>query len=182
MRSVFTVVALVSAVLALSNGATAGGTKPQVIHLASSDTFPDVLCGIPGTSSTRFLGNFKIFADGTFLQTSNFKQVFTAAGTGKQVTISGVEQVGGPFEPVDNGDGTITQTFTFKGLPEKLSIPNGPTLTRDAGSVTVGITFELLPDGTLTFLSQDPIDEHGPHPELESGGTLFCDVITPQVT
>lgn len=167
--------------LALASGA-AGEARPQVIHLTSEDIFPDELCEIPGTSATHFLGNFKLLADGTFLQTSNFKQVFTAAGSGKQVAISGVEQVTGPFDPVDNGDGTITQTFTFKGMPEKLSIPNGPTLSRDVGNVTVAITFEVQPDGSLAFLSQEAIDENGPHPELKSGGTLFCDVIVPELT
>jgi hypothetical protein len=177
MRTLATLTVVAALALALSCGAVAGGARPQVVHFTSSDTFPDELCGIPGTSSTHFLGDFKFFADGTFLQSSNFSQLFTAASNGRQVEIAGVEQVRGPFDPVDNGDGTITQTYTFNGLPEKLSLPNGRTLTRDAGTATVAITFAVEPDGRLQFLSQQPLDVDGPHPELGSGGTLFCDLI-----
>lgn len=141
------------------------------------DTFPDELCGITGTSAIRFVGNFKLFADGTFLSTGNFQDVFTADSNGKQVVNSGVEQVTGPFDPANNGDGTITETFIFKGLPVKLSIPNGPTLVRDAGNVTVAITFQLNPDGGVgDFVSQTVLVEEGPHPNLDNDA-LFCSVV-----
>jgi hypothetical protein len=54
------------------------------------DSFADELCGITGTSASRFVGNFMLFADGTFLSTGNFQDVFTADSTGKQVVVSGV--------------------------------------------------------------------------------------------
>jgi hypothetical protein len=147
-----------------------------------TDSFPDELCGIAGTSATRFVGNFKLYADGTFLSTGNFDQTFTADATGNQVLISGVEQVTGPFNPTDNGNGTIGETFTFKGLPMKVKIPNGPTLVRDAGNETEVITFVLNPDGTRgDFLSDTVVVEHGPHPQLDNDA-LFCDVVTAALT
>ena len=173
-------VALASAVAAmLAVVALAAGAPPIFTQHTGPEieTFPDQLCGIAGTTTNRFVGNFKLFADGTFLSTSNFRQAFTSASTGKQVVSSGVEQVEGPFDPTDNGDGTITQTFTFKGLPVKVSVANGPTLLRDAGFATVAITFVLNPDGSRgDFLSQAVVAEHGPHPGLDDDA-LFCNVV-----
>jgi hypothetical protein len=183
MRKQFALVGLAAGVLmALTASSAVAAPIVQQFHFTSSDTFPDELCGISGTSTTNFVGNFKLFADGTFLSTSNFRQVFTADSTGKQVLISGVEQVTGPFNPTNNGDGTITQTFTFKGLPVKLSIANGPTLVRDAGNVTVAVTFLINPDGSRgDFVSQTVLAEKGPHPSLDNG-ELFCDAIVPALS
>ena len=95
--------------------------------------------GNPG-GNTFNVHNTSDFYYSTFLSTGNFDETFTADGSGKQVLSSGVEQVTGPFNPTNNGNGTITETFTFKGLPMKVKIPNGPTLVRDAGNVTEAIT------------------------------------------
>jgi hypothetical protein len=122
------------------------------------------------------------YADGTFLDTSRLRQVFTSDSTGRQVQISAVGQTSGLDEPIDNGDGTITFINTFKGLPEKLSIRNGPTLSRDAGSVTIATTFFVELDGSLTLVSQTASGEKGPHPDLDSGFEAFCSVIVPALT
>jgi len=165
------------AALAVAAGA-AGAPLVDNEHFGPDyDTFHDTLCGVDGTTSTQFVGNFKLYADGTFLSTSNFRQIFTSAATGKQVEISGVENVTGPFDPTDNGNGTITQTFVFKGSPMKVSLPNGPVLVRDAGNATVAITFRLNPDGSRgPFLSQAVVAEHGPHPLLDDDA-LFCQTV-----
>ena len=163
----------------IASGATAAAPV-DIEHTGPvTDSFPDELCGITGTSATRFVGNFKLYADGTFLSTGNFDEIFTADATGKQVLISGVEQVTGPFNPTVDAKGTtITETFTFKGLPIKVKIPNGPTLVRDAGNVTEAITFVLNPDGSRgDFLSETVLVQHGPHPQLENDA-VFCNVVT----
>jgi hypothetical protein len=77
-------------------------------------------------------------------------------------------------------EGTITFINTFKGLPEKLSIAGGPTLSRDAGTATVAVTLRPLGDDEFEFVSATVSGEHGPHPDL--GGGLFCDVLTPALT
>jgi hypothetical protein len=166
-------------VLATMAGVAPAAAPVDIEHFGpSTDWFPDELCGITGTSTTRFVGNFKLHADGTFLSTGNFDQWFTAAATGKQLRISGVEQVTGPFDPTDNGNGTITQTFTFKGLPMKIQIANGSTLLRDAGNVTEAITFAINPDGSRgDALSDTVLVQHGPHPQLDDDA-LFCSVVT----
>jgi hypothetical protein len=178
--SIRRLVVLAPAVAAmLAAVAVAAGAPPDFNQHTGPDleTFPDQLCGIDGTTTNRFVGNFTLYADGTFLSTSNFRQTFTSASNGKQVVSSGVEQVKGPFDPTDNGDGTITQTFTFKGQPVRVSVANGPTLLRDAGFATVAITFVLNPDGSRgDFLSQTVVAEHGPHPGLDDDA-LFCTVV-----
>jgi hypothetical protein len=150
-------------------------------HTSSTDTFPDAVCDIPGTSTINVVDNFKLYADGTFRDTSRFRQVFTAEN-GKSVVIFSAGQVTGPNDPIQNADGTITFINTFKGLPEKLSIAGGPTLSRDAGVVTLAQTFRELPNGDLEFISETVSGEHGPHPDLASGFELFCDVLTPALT
>src|SRR5215207_9630734 len=91
-------------------------------------------------------------------------------------------QVSGTEEPIDNGDGTVTFVATVKGLPEKLKIPHGPTLSRDAGIVTQTTTFLVNPDGSLTFVSSSFSNEKGPHPDLESDFELFCQVVIRALT
>lgn len=176
---------LLSGLLALAVALPGVGVAAKPIvneHNSFSDTFPDELCGIAGTSTISVVDNFKLYADGTFLDTSRFRGVFTSGSTGKQVQISSAGQVTGPADPIDNGDGTITFIATFKGLPEKLSIPNGPTLLRDAGNVTLMTTFFVNPDDSLTFVSQTVSGEKGPHPDLDSDFEAFCDVLVPALT
>lgn len=175
---------ILAGALAFTIGAAGGASAATPIvnqHTSSTQTFPDTLCGIPGTSTINLVDNFKLYADGTFLDTSRFQQVFTAQN-GKAVVIFAAGQITGPANPIQNADGTITFINTFKGLPEKLSIAGGPTLSRDAGVATVATTFLPLPNGDLQFVSQTFSGLHGPHPDLESGFVLFCNVLIPALT
>ena len=100
-------------------------------------------------------------------------------GSGKSVEFHVAQQLDGSDTPIDNGDGTISFVFTFRGLPEKLKLPNGPVLSRDAGVVTFTNTFDAL---TGDFISQTISGEKGPHPDLDSGFEIFCDVLVPALT
>jgi hypothetical protein len=170
--------------LALTIGAAGGASAAAPIenqHTRSTETFRDKVCGIRGTSVINVVDNFKLYADGTFRDTSRFRQVFTARN-GKSVVIFSAGQVTGLNDPIQNADGTITFIDTYKGLPEKLSIAGGPTLSRDAGKVTLATTFRPLPNGDLKFVSQTVSGEHGPHPDLDSGFEVFCNVLVPALT
>jgi hypothetical protein len=168
--------------LTIAASGSASAAAPIVNqHTSFTDTFPDQLCGIQGTSTVSIVDNFKLFADNTFLDTSRFRDVFTA-GNGKSVVLFAAGQVSGPADPIQNADGTITFINTFKGLPEKLSIAGGPTLSRDAGTVTIADTFLPLSNGDLQFVSQTVSGEHGPHPDLDSGFEVFCNVLIPALT
>jgi hypothetical protein len=167
--------------IAASGGASAAAPTVNE-HTMSTKTFPEEICGVPGTSTLSVVENFKLFADGTFLDTISSREVFTATQSGKSVLISVDRQESGPAEPIQNADGTITFITTFKGLPEKLSINNGPTLLRNAGTVTLADTFLPLPNGDLQFVSETVSGEHGQLPDLDSGFELFCDVLIPALT
>ena len=125
--------------------------------------------------------NFTLYADGTSRDTFRNRQVFTAEN-GKSVVIFQAGQRSGPAEPIENADGTVTFINTLKGLPEKLSIAGGPTLVRNAGVVTVAVTLRPLGDDEFEFVSASVSGEHGPHPDLDSGFELFCNVLIPALT
>jgi DNA-binding IscR family transcriptional regulator len=65
-----------------------------------------------------------------------------------------------------------------------LSITGGPTLSRDAGSVTVVDVYGYTEDATdpvdfSDFRSETVSGLDGPHPDQLSGFSIFCDVIVP---
>ncbi len=76
---------------------------------------------------------------------------------------------------MDEAAGTITFLTSFKGLPEKIQTAHGPVLLRDAGIATFADTFDLA---TGDFISFEVVLVKGPHPELDSDFTLFCEVVT----
>jgi hypothetical protein len=71
---------------------------------------------------------------------------------------------------------------TYVGLFEKFSITGGPTLSIDAGSATFVDVFEYTGDPNDPvgdFISETISELHGPHPDLLSGFSAFCDVLGP---
>jgi hypothetical protein len=68
---------------------------------------------------------------------------------------------------------------SFKGLPERIQTANGPVLLRDAGFVTFADTFDLE---TNEFISSEITVNKGPHPDLDSDFTLFCEVLSEALT
>jgi hypothetical protein len=83
---------------------------------------------------------------------------------------------------IDEQTGTVTIMTTYGGLFEKLSITRGPTLIRDAGPVTFVDVFEYTGDPNDpvgNFISERISGLHGPHPDLLSGFSVFCDVLGP---
>jgi hypothetical protein len=170
-----------AAVLVLALMASNAGAARIVFHGHDSgtDTFSDQLCGIDGTFVSKFVDDVQVFADNTFKDQFLGDTVFTATASGKSVELFSADQASGPIDAIDNGDGTITFVTTFKGLPEFLKIPNGPVLSSDVGTITIYTTFDAA---TGDFISQTFSGEHGPHPEADSGFTLFCDVIVPALS
>jgi len=168
------------AVVSLAVMASSASSAPIVeqFHGTFSDTFQDNVCGIDGTTVVSGMDNIQVFADGTFKDEFRQNYVFTSAATGKSVLLFVAQQFIGTG-PIDNGDGTVTFTSTFKGLPEKVKLPNGRVLLRDAGFVTFNDTFDAT---TGDFLGTTISPENGPHPDLDSGFTLFCDVIVPALS
>jgi hypothetical protein len=161
-------------------GLAAGST--QVTHF-SYTTPPHTTCGILGTAVIHGTNVFRDTGDGTYFTSGNWFGVFTAADSGKSTTLSYAGPVRQTSPPViDEGAGTVTIMSTAGGLYERLSITGGPTLSRDAGIVTFVDVYAYTGDPNNPvgdFISESLAGLHGPHPDLLSGFSLFCDVIVP---
>jgi hypothetical protein len=177
-----TVLARATALLILGLATFAGSATaaPPEQPVVGEETFADEVCGIPGTATIRFAQVVRE-TDETFFATGMFRYRFTATETGKSITVLAA----GPARTtaiVDEEAGTITFVSTFIGLPEKVSITGGPTLSLDAGKVTITTTFALDPETGEPVgeaLSEEISFLHGPHPDLESDFNLFCEEVVP---
>jgi hypothetical protein len=172
--AIATVLACVTAAAGLASGST------EVEHFSA--TFPDEVCGFSGTTAVRRTSVFRDTGNGTYFMNFTFFAVFTA-DNGKSATLSfhGPEKQTSP-SVIDEQAGTVTIMTTYGGAFEKVSITRGRTLTRDAGIVTLVDIYEYTGDpndpvGDL--LSETVSGLHGPHPELLSGFSVFCDVLVP---
>jgi hypothetical protein len=161
-----------------ATGLAAGSTKVE--HF--SKTFPVNECGFSGTLAAHGTSILRDTGNGTYFANHTFFGVFTA-DNGKSATASyaGPEKQTSP-PVIDEQAGTVTITTTDGGLFQKLSITHGPTLIRDAGPVSFVDVYVYTGD------PNDPVGDlisetlsglHGPHPELLSGFSLFCDVLGP---
>ena len=176
LLAIATVLACVTAATGLAAGST------QVTHF-SFTTPPHFTCGVWGSAVVHGTSVVRDTGNGTYFMSGTWFGVFTAADTGKSGTLS----FAGPVRPtsppvIDAGAGTVTITSTAGGLFEKLSITNGPTLTRDAGPVALVDVFEYTGDPNDPvgdFSSETLSGLHGPHPDLLSGFSVFCDVLVP---
>jgi hypothetical protein len=161
---------------------TGAAAAPTQVDQFTDGPFADEVCGVTGTTIIHGTSVFREGADGTFFASGTFWAVFTA-DNGKSITFfaaSPVKQTSAPI--IDETAGTISFATTVIGLPEKLSITNGPTLSLDAGTVTFVDVFEYTgnPDDPVgDFITTEIVNLHGPHPDLLSDFELFCNVLEP---
>jgi len=86
----------------------------------------------------------------------------------------------------DNGDGTVTVRTAVVGIPEQITLADGTVAVKDVGRVVFVNVLDY--NGTPA----DPDDDvfvdgyiesvSGPHPELESDFTLFCETVVAGLT
>ncbi len=160
--------------LALNLPSAARAAAPT--HVNFSGTEPGVdLCGITATVTYSGVDNFWPIYDASgnliaFKDTHQELDVFTAAN-GTSVENHFANQQTAVVTP--NPDGSSTAIETYKGLPEQISTPNGPVLSRDVGLITFLDTL----DSSGNLIAQTITVDKGPHPDAESGGTLFCQTV-----
>ena len=168
------VLACVTAATCLASGST------EVTHF--SNTRPDNICGFSGTLVVHGTSVFRDTGSGTYFMSGTIRGVFTADnGKSSTVTFAGPEKQTSPAV-IDAQAGTVTIVTTYGGLFEKLSITHGPPLIRDAGPVTFVDVFAYSGDPNDPvggLISETLAGLHGPHPDLLSGFSLFCDVLGP---
>ena len=150
----------------------------------------DEVCGVPVTTTVDIINNsqerlahsgFPLFKD-----TGSGTVTWTNPANGKSVSqfFAGVSDK--DLTVVDNGDGTITLRTAVTGVPEKLTLSNGRAVTMDVGRVVFVSVINY--NGTPTDISDDvtlstSIESiSGPHPDLQSDGALFCQVVVAALT
>ena len=176
------VIVTVLACVTAATGLAAGSTH---VTQFSYTTPPHLNCGILGTAVIHGTSVVRDTGNGTSFMSGTWFGVFTAADSGKSGTLSFAGPVRQTSPPViDEQAGTVTITTTAGGLYEKLSITHGPTLTRDAGTVTFVDVYGYTgnpnnPVDFSDFISETLSGINGPHPDLLSGFSIFCDVLVP---
>jgi hypothetical protein len=169
---------IVVAALALVALPAAVAANPEVNHFEFSGTFTDNnFCGTGMTITGSFAGHGTEFLAPNkpvdFWNTSVGKIHFTNPLSGDAVII----HFAGPFlAKIISGDpesGTFVEEITNIGLPELIRAEHGGVLTLDAGIIGFRNTFvnDELVSSEILFIK-------GPHPNAESGFTLFCEVMT----
>jgi len=160
-------------------GSAAGAKPPQVFHTQISDTFTiENFCGFTVDVVSEGTDTFEVFFDrfgnvSRIQDENHFVATITNEANGKVVYLEVSNRFSQPA-PVVNANGTITFTPTYTGLPEHIYTSHSDTLVKDVGFITFVTTF----DSEGMFISQVIEIEHGPHPEADSDGTLFCAAIT----
>jgi hypothetical protein len=171
-------IATVLACVTAATGLAAGSTEVEQF----SATFPDDVCGFSGTTAVHGTSVFRDTGNGTYFASGTWFGVFTAEnGKSATLTFAGPWQQASP-PVIDEQAKTVTIATTYGGLFEKLSITRGRTLTRDAGIVTFVSVFEYTGDPNDPvgdFTSETWSGLHGPHPDLLSDFSVFCDVLEP---
>jgi len=175
-RAAVAVVAGFGLVMGLVSPASAGKPEQEREHVVFVDEDQDI-CGINVDVVVDVRFNDKAFfdADGNFIRfmgTASGSNTFVN-DAGESVVVS-FANLSRQTESIDETAGTITFHTSVRGLPERISTPHGPVLTRDAGLITFVSTFDLA---TEEEISTEVIVNHGPHPQAESDFTLFCEII-----
>jgi len=193
MRRLVILTALALLTLTLPGPALAD--KPEIFRDRIDLTFPDDptttdddLCGIPVTTHIEGTDSFqlRVNKDGLFEAKGTFNATitWTNPATGLSV-LNVVHQSFRDISVTDDGDGTITILAAITGIPEWLQTPDGTTLLKDRGRVV--FRFVIDDNGTPEnheddLFSQEVVSVSGPHPDLESDFTLFCEVVTDALT
>jgi hypothetical protein len=168
----------------------AAAAKPlERSHEHIVDTFPDTVCDIPVTITVDIINNIQVrLAENgfpLFKSTGRGTVTITNPATGNSVvnTFAGANR---DLTVVDNGDGTITVRTAVSGVPEEVTLSDGTVAIKDVGRIVLATVLDY--NGTPTdteddvFISQTIESVSGPHPDAESGFTLFCEVVVPALT
>jgi hypothetical protein len=153
------------------------------------ETFSDVVCDIPVTITVDIIENIQVRLAKNgfplFKSTGRGTVTITNPATGKSIT----QRFAGAVKDltvVDNGDGTITVRTAATGVPSEVRLSDGTVAFKDVGRIVFAAVIDY--NGTPTdveddvFISQTIESISGPHPEAESGFTLFCEVVVPALT
>ena len=150
----------------------------------------DEVCGVPVTTTADIINNDQIRLAHSgfplFMRTGRVTVTWTNPVTGKSVSNFFAGGLSKDLTVVDNGDGTITVRTAITGVPEKITQANGKPMIMDVGRLVIVsvINYNGTPTDTSddVTISTDVESISGPHPDLQSDFTLFCQVVVPALT
>lgn len=188
------VVSVVAAIVALSCDAdlptdviepappssrVAASSGPPVQTGVIRATFPDNVCGIDVTGSVFVAGALfgPVLPGGVPTKQTGTTVITWTAANGKSVQRRGAGQILQRDFGVDE-DGTFRVVEVITGLLGQLKTPDGPVILADVGKLALRQRIRLNPDGSATVLESAIVESAGPHPIVESGLALFCEVVT----
>jgi hypothetical protein len=179
-RAAVAVVAGLGLLMGLVSPASAGKPEQERAHVVFTDEDQDI-CGLnlDVVVDVRFFDKAFFDADGNFIRlvanSSGSNEFVNDAGESVIVNFANLTR---ETESIDEEAGTITFHTSVRGLPERISTPHGPVITRDAGLISFVTTYDLA---TEEQISSEVIVNNGPHPQAESDFTLFCEIITAEL-
>jgi hypothetical protein len=153
-----------------------------------TDTFEEEICGIDVDTTISFVDHYlaRTGPNGfpLFQSSGHGTTTWYNPETGLSVTVNN----SGGFKDLsvtDNGDGTITVITQTVGVPEEITLDDGTVALKDVGRVVFSTVLDY--NGTPEadddiFISQEVLSISGPHPELESDFTLFCETVVEGLT
>jgi hypothetical protein len=169
---------IVVAALALGAAPSAVAANPEVNHFTVSESFTDTdFCGTgQSVDISTFIRITEFLAPNQPVDYRNVAEaniVYTNPLNGATVT----ERFANAFSvTIISGDfpnGIYTQERTLKGIAH--------LYLTDRGVLSVGAGYVVVREvwNGDQFVSREIIVDRGPHPDIESGLTLFCEVIPP---
>jgi hypothetical protein len=168
--------------LVLVSAQVAAAAKPFHDKFTEDVTFSENLCGIspttgiPVTTHVQVRGNFLAFED-HFVDLSQIRVTWTNAdGDWLELFVAGrffvTEELSGDI---------LTVAFTASGIQERIRSTEGLTAAFDRGRISVRQVIDLNDPENFeddVLVSFEVLFVAGPHPELDSDFTLFCEVVT----
>ena len=162
----------------MSLAAPAAASPSTVIHDRVANHFTDVnFCGTGLAVDIEVAGVQNIHLDGdSFRGAGQVRAVLTNPDSGNAVILSSAGQVRGQLVSGDP-DGLHTFHVTLKGLAQKVQTVHGEVHLRDAGVITFADTFN-----GEQFVGSEIVVVKGPHPQADSGFSLFCETVVPALS
>ena len=175
MLRVATTVGLLASTLA--GPASAASPILERFHDTVDETFPENLCGIDVMTHVEGVVNGKLALArvGEPRFQAAVSVTVTSENTDDDVLVTRVAGLNAKdLLVIDNEDGTVTATYTFRGLAERMTTGPGRAITMDVGVITFTTRFDA---STGEAISDSTDFVAGPHPEADSGFELFCEVV-----
>jgi hypothetical protein len=161
--------------LILATAHIVAAAKPVHDKFVVDETFSEELCGIQVTTHLLVRGNVLDFED-HFVDLSQVMITWTNTdGDWLELFVAGAffitEELSGDI---------LTVTVRSAGIPERLRSAEGLTPAFDRGQIAFRDVIDLNdlenPEDDV-FISSEVLFQAGPHPEFDSGFTLFCEVV-----